>query len=120
MSRPVGGPGAGPSLTQASTRSTEARENYGQLRSQVAHALNDLRKAQRTGDEAGLIDATRELASALNVNLGDTANRTGAQLLSALGEKLGLDPQNLNADSLRQLQQTATDRNRLSGLISDI
>lgn len=118
MSRPVGGPGAGG--PPAASRSVEARENYGQLRSQVAHAINDLRKAQRTGDAEGLLSAAHQLANVLGVELGATEGKTGAQLLELLGEKLGMDPQQITPDSLRDFQRAATDRTRLSSLINDV
>ncbi len=112
MARPVGDVG--------SARVQEAKQNYGQTRSEIAHAVNDLRKAQRTGDTAGLLAGATRLANILNLDLGNLQGKSGEEILKALGDKLGLKPADISAESIQSVTRSATDHNRLMGLVNTI
>jgi len=116
MARPVGDAVHG----GGAARSTEARDNYGQQRSEIAHATNALRKAQRTGDDAGVLAATLRLAQSLKVDLGATEGKTGAELLKLLGEKVNVAPENLSVDTLANPQRSVTDHGQLMDLIGGL
>ena len=88
MSRPVNTVG-GSTPTQT-TQAVEAKDNWGQKRSALAHAVNDLRRATKFGDAAGAATAATKLANLLGVDLGNVKDKSAEEILKLLGTKLGV------------------------------
>jgi hypothetical protein len=85
MSRPV-------DAVHGSTtaQSVEAKDNWGQKRSALAHAINDLRRATRFGDDDKAADAAARIANLMGVELGDIKDKSADDILQLLGDKLGV------------------------------
>ncbi len=88
MSRPVNTVG-GSTPTQT-TQAVEAKDNWGQKRSAIAHAINDLRRATRFGNDAGAATAATQLAKLLGIDLGSLKDKSAEDILKLLGQKLGV------------------------------
>ncbi len=88
MSRPVNTVGS--SAPTQTTQAVEAKDNWGQKRSSLAHAVNDLRRATRFGDTAGATSAATRLANLLGIDLGNVKDKSADDILKLLGQKLGV------------------------------
>jgi len=91
-----------------STTATAQPKNYGQLRSQIAHSMNALRSAMRTGDDTAIKSAALSLAKLLNVNLGDTSKMSGSDALKALETKSGVTQDTIKNSDPTQAGATVT------------
>ncbi|MDQ3262868.1 MAG: hypothetical protein M3Y59_04300 [Myxococcota bacterium] len=54
------------------------------------------------------------------LDLGNLQGKSGEEILKALGDKLGLKPADISAESIQSVTRSATDHNRLMGLVNTI